>query len=65
MLCGKQTINQIKADEISILLGIAQSLKDGDTTVDDVMRPYRKQEVKADIANLAAEAAKKGKGGEA
>lgn len=65
MLCGKQTINQIKADEISMLLGIAQSLKDGDTTVDDVMRPYREQEVKADIANLAAEAAKKGKGGEA
>lgn len=61
MLCGKQTINQIKADEISMLLGIAQSLKDGDTTVEDVMKPYRKQEAKSDIASLAAEAAKKGK----
>lgn len=32
MLCGKQTINQIKADQIALLLGITQSLKDGDTT---------------------------------
>ena len=61
MLCGKQTVNQIKADEISMLLGIAQSLKDGDTTVDDVMKPYRKQEAKSDITAIAADAAKKGK----
>lgn len=40
-LCGKQTVNQIKADEIALLLGMAQSLKDGDTTVDDLLAPIR------------------------
>ena len=30
-LCGKQTVNQIKADEIALMLGIDQCLKDGDT----------------------------------
>lgn len=61
MLCGKQTVNQIKGGEISLLLGIVQSLKDGDTTVDEIMKPYRTQEAKVDIANLVADAAKKGK----
>lgn len=59
MLCGKQTVNQIKSDEISLLLGIAQSLKDGDTTVQDLMKPYRKEENKETIAAKAAEAAQK------
>ena len=58
MLCGKQTVNQIKADQIALLLGITQSLKDGDTTVEDVMRPYRSEENKKTIADKAAEAAK-------
>lgn len=40
-LAGKKTINQIKAEEIALLLGIASSLRDGDTTVDDLMRPIR------------------------
>lgn len=40
-LCGKQTVNQIKADEIALLLGMVQSLKDGDTTVDELMEPIR------------------------
>ena len=40
-LCGKQTVNQIKADEIALLLGMVQSLKDGDTTVDEIMKPIR------------------------
>lgn len=40
-LCGKQTINQIKADEIALLLGMQQSLKDGDTTIDDLLKPIR------------------------
>lgn len=40
-LCGKQTVNQIKAGEIALLLGMSQSLKDGDTTVDELMRPFR------------------------
>ena len=55
-LCGKQTVNQIRAEEIALLLGIQQSLKDGDTTVDDLMRPIREsKEVKTNkIANIAA-----------
>lgn len=40
-LCGKQTINQIGANEISTLIGILQSFKDGDSTVDEVMKPFR------------------------
>lgn len=40
-LCGKQTINQIRATEISLLANICQALRDGDTTVDDLMRPIR------------------------
>lgn len=58
MLCGKQTVNQIKADQIALLLGITQSLKDGDTTVEELMKPYRKEEAKKTIAAKAAEAAK-------
>lgn len=40
-LVGKQTVNQIRADEIALLLGITNSLRDGDTTVDDLMKPIR------------------------
>ena len=58
MLCGKQTVNQIKADQIAILLGITQSLKDGDTTVEDLMKPYRAEENKKTILAKATEAAK-------
>ena len=58
MLCGKQTVNQIKADQIALLLGITQSLKDGDTTVDELMKPYRKEENKKSIIAMAADAAK-------
>lgn len=46
-LCGKHTVNQIQADEIALLLGFAQSLKDGDTTVDELMSPFRKGKAKA------------------
>lgn len=60
-LCGKQTVNQIKADEIALMLGIYQSLKDGDTTVEEVMEPIRKDKKKDDIAAAAAEAATQGK----
>ena len=59
-LCGKQTVNQIKADEIALMLGIYQSLKDGDTTVEEVMQPIRKEKKKEDIAAAAAAAATKG-----
>lgn len=41
-LCGKHTANQIQTDEIALLLGFAQSLKDGDTTVEELMAPFRK-----------------------
>lgn len=60
-LCGKQTVNQIKAEEIALMLGIYQSLKDGDTTVEDVMEPIRKEKKKDNIAAAAAEAATQGK----
>lgn len=46
-LCGKHTVNQIQAEEIALLLGFAQSLKDGDTTVDELMAPFRKGKTKA------------------
>ena len=45
-LCGKHTGNQIQADEIALLLGFAQSLKDGDTTVEELMAPFRKSKAK-------------------
>lgn len=45
-LCGKHTVNQIQADEIALLLGFAQSLKDGDTTVEELMAPFRKGKAK-------------------
>ena len=60
-LCGKQTVNQIKAEEIALMLGIYQSLKDGDTTVEEVMEPIRKEKKKDDIAAAAVEAATHGK----
>lgn len=40
-LLGKQKVDQIKAKDIATLLGIQQSLVDGDTTVDDLMSPIR------------------------
>lgn len=57
MLCGKQTVNQIKADQIALLLGITQSLVDGDTTVDELMKPYRAEENKKTTLAKATEAA--------
>lgn len=58
MLCGKKTVNQIKANEIALLLGITQSLTDGCVAVGELMKPYRKEETKNTIAAAAAEAAK-------
>lgn len=57
-LCGKRTVNQIKADEIALLLGMAQSLQDGDTTVDDLLAPVRgKSAGSGKLADMAAQAA--------
>lgn len=50
-LCGKHTVNQIQADEIALLLGFAQSLKDGDTTVEELMAPFRKGKSKSKSAS--------------
>lgn len=50
-LSGKHTVNQIQADEIALLLGFAQSLKDGDTTVEELMAPFRKGKAKAKSAS--------------
>lgn len=60
-LCGKQTVNQIKADEIALMLGMVQSLKDGDTTVEDLMKPIRG--IKEDV-NAKKEKMKQDKGKE-
>lgn len=58
-MCGKQTVNQIGADEISMLMGTIQALKDGDTTVDELMKPIResKETINHKIAEAAAKAA--------
>lgn len=40
-LCGKLTTNQIKSEEIALLIGMQQSLKDGDTTVDELLKGIR------------------------
>lgn len=58
-LCGKQTVNQIRGDEMAYLLGVYQSLKDGDTTVDEVMQSIRKEEGKKRITEIAAETSAK------
>ena len=61
-LCGKQTANQIKAEQIALLLGIQQSLKDGDTTVEEVIAPIRNsREAKSSKLNDMANRAARGK----
>lgn len=53
-MCGKQTANQIGADEISMLMGTIQALKDEDTTVDELMKPIREsKEAKKDAMKKA------------
>lgn len=60
-LCGKTTIAQIRADQISLLVGLQQALRDGDTTVEEVMAPIRNsKEVKANkLTDVASRAMKK------
>lgn len=60
-ICGKTTDNQIGADEIALLVGLLQSLKDGDTTVDEVLdyvkSPKEKvDDKKAELKNKAGKA---------
>lgn len=40
-ICGRQTINQIKTDELVFLIRLQQSLKDGDTDFEQLMNPIR------------------------
>lgn len=37
--CGKSAIEYIGADEIVVLIGIGQAIKDGDTTIEQAFRP--------------------------
>jgi hypothetical protein len=45
-LVGKHTVNQLGVEEIALLVGFQQSLKDGDTTVEELLKNVR---TKADI----------------
>lgn len=47
-ICGKNTDHQIGADEIALLVGLLQSLKDGDTTVDEVLDYVKSPKEKVD-----------------
>lgn len=40
-MLGKQTLNQIKAEQIAIMISTEQALKDGDTTVAELMKDIR------------------------
>ncbi len=57
-LCGKQTVNQIRKEEILLLRSTYQALRDGDTTVDELMKPIResKEAIRAAMAAALAEA---------
>lgn len=56
-LAGKAKIEAVKAEQIATLIGFAQSLKDGDTSVDDLMKNIRQAETKSNIAEEAEKAA--------
>ena len=47
-ICVKNTDQQIGADEIALLVGLLQSLKDGDTTVDEVLDYVKSPKEKVD-----------------
>lgn len=51
-LIAKNTVEQIGPDQIAVMLGIQQSLKDGDTTVDELLKDIRSKADKVkDILN--------------
>jgi molybdopterin converting factor small subunit len=53
-MLGKQSVSQINAESIKILVSTEQALKDGDTTVDELMKNIRFtdiQEKKEDLKN--------------
>lgn len=59
-LCGKYTVKQIGADEVALLRGIMQALRDGDTTVEELMAPIRnsKEAKESKLNEMAIRAAK-------
>ena len=61
-LCGKYTKAQICASEIALLRGMMQALRDGDTTVEDLMSPIRnsKEAKSSKLTEMASRAAAKG-----
>ena len=61
-LLGKETANQIREEQIAVLIGMWQALKDGDTTVSELLKGVRTTadaEKLADAARKKAEEAKK------
>ncbi|NMA74464.1 MAG: hypothetical protein GX963_09965 [Bacteroidales bacterium] len=58
-LIGKHTVAQIKVNEIQVLLGMEQSLKDGDTTVEELLKDIRTVAEDASKAKNAYEAKSK------
>ena len=47
-MLAKQTIEQIGADQIAIMLSTQQALKDGDTTVEELLKDIRTKVEKVD-----------------
>ena len=47
-MLAKQTVNQIGADQIAVMLSTQQALKDGDTTVDELLKDIRTKVEKVD-----------------
>ena len=59
-LCGRQELEQIRVNELALLIAILQSLKDGDTTVNDLIPPKElvKEEVVAKKKKMKAKTQK-------
>jgi hypothetical protein len=59
-IVGKTNVSQITPDDLVVLIGTAQSLKDGDTTIEIVFKPAVKtgDEKKADLKTNQAAGAK-------
>lgn len=44
-MLGKQTVNQIKVEQIKLMISTQQALADGDTTVEELMRDIRVENI--------------------
>lgn len=47
-LCSRQSVEQITSNDLSTLIGILQSLKDGDTTIEDIKSSIGSQKEKVE-----------------